>query len=238
MPGDMAGQAVIAVGGYGARLGNVMGDGRPKSLIELYGRPIIYWTLRALCAAEVRRVLLVCDRVEFAASIEKVALSIAELFESIDVIVDDGYGVHGIPVHIVDRLEPRFFLEAGNSLLPHLHYRRMSAVHKPGTWVMSSFAPRSDNPSRYPLAVPMESGASRPRVAALPYLLERDYCVDIRDADFRVWRAIARRLSEQRIMFVESPFAPEFDLPEELDDFQDGARSIVRFYSGQTFEKE
>ncbi|MEV4538154.1 NTP transferase domain-containing protein [Asanoa sp. NPDC049518] len=237
MSGDMVEQAIIAVGGYGSRLGDMTG-GRPKSLIEVHGQPIIYWTLRALGAAEVRRILLVCDRVEFTASIERVAASIAKLFDSIDVIVDHGYGVHGIPVHIADRLESRFFFEAGNSLLPHLHYRQMSARHKPGHWVMSSFVPRSDNPTRYPLVVPVESRTARPRVAALPYLLEPDYCADIQAVGFRVWRAIERRQSQQRIEFVDSPFVPEFDLPEELGDVRSLARSILGSSAGQRFEKD
>jgi hypothetical protein len=114
----------------------------------------------------------------------------------------------------------------------------MSAMHRPGTWVMSSFLQRSDNPTRYPLAVPVHSRTSRPRVAALPYLLERDYCVDIQDVDFRVWRAIQQRQAERRIAFVESHFVPEFDQPDEFGDFQYVARSFLRSSAGQVFEKD
>jgi hypothetical protein len=237
MRGDMVEQAILAVGGRGSRLGAMTRDGRPKSLMEVHGKPIIHWTLRALRAAGVRRVLLVCDRSDFAPAIEEMARSVARLFDSIDVIVDRGYGVHGIPVQIADRLDGRFLFEAGHSLLPHLHYRRMSARHEPGMWVMSSFVRRSDNPSRYALRVPMGSSTSAPRVAALPYLLERDYCADIQAVDFSIRRAIQRREAEKRITFVESHFVPEFDQPDELGDFRSVARSYLRSSAGHLLER-
>jgi hypothetical protein len=231
MPGDMVEQAILAVGGHGTRLGPRKGD-EPKSLIEVHGKPIIYWTLRALRAADVRRVLLVCDRMDFAARIEEVASSVAKLFESIDLVVDRGYGVHGIPVQVRERLDARFLFEAGHSLLPHLHYRRMSTRHRPGRWVMSSFPRRRPNPSRFPLTVRVESATLAPRVAALPYLLERDYCDDIQSVGYRIRLAIEARQRQDRIDFVESAFPPEFDQPDELDEFQSAARSFLRRSGG------
>jgi hypothetical protein len=229
----MVQQAVLAVGGRGSRLGSSSPDGRPKSLLEVHGRPILHWTLRALRVAGVRRVLLVCDRSDFTLRIEEVARSTGKLFEAMDVITDEGQGVHGIPLQIADRLESRFLFEAGHSLLPHLHYRRMAARHVPGTWVMSSFVQRTENASRYPLQVPVGRFGRVPRVAALPYLLERDYCGDIQAVGFSIRHAIERRRVEQRIAFVETQFVPEFDQPDEMDHFQAIARSYLRSSRGQ-----
>jgi L-glutamine-phosphate cytidylyltransferase len=51
-------QVVILAAGRGSRLGALTGD-RPKCLVELAGRPLIEWQLRALAAAGLRDIGLV-----------------------------------------------------------------------------------------------------------------------------------------------------------------------------------
>jgi D,D-heptose 1,7-bisphosphate phosphatase len=111
-------QAVILCGGLGSRLGDLTKD-TPKPLLAIDGVPFLHLLIREIARFGVTRVLLLAafrsEQIEaFAADLP------ARLGRKIDVEVavePDRAGTAGALYHARDRLEDRFFLMNGDSLL-------------------------------------------------------------------------------------------------------------------------
>lgn len=120
--------ALVAVGGSGERLreGGVEFS-LSKSFIQLNGQPLLYWCMRSLQSAGVRRVVLTADSDEKLDKAWTVTRSLHPYFHEIFCLRNSAPGSTGLPFHARDLFEGAFLFECGHAVLPADHYRELAA---------------------------------------------------------------------------------------------------------------
>lgn len=210
-------QALVAIGGKGTRLGRPARHATPKSFIRFGAHPSLYWTLRNMRSAGIRRVVLAGESRRLLIQARRVARQAGFEFSDITTFTDVGAGVHGIPTQAHEYLDSRFLFDAGHSMCPTDHYWRLR-IGASGVNHYSVFREQRDNTSRTRVRELFGSDPIRRRtsgVVALPYALSSDWAELSASSLFNIRAVLMSEVSRGHAAFVSADFEPEFDLPSE-----------------------
>ncbi len=111
-------QCAVLAGGLGTRLGALAAD-RPKPLLPCGDRPFLAWLLRELCRYGVEEFLLLAGHLsaEVERSLDELAAALPKPVKLTVSIEPEPAGTGGALWHARDRLDERFLLVNGDSLL-------------------------------------------------------------------------------------------------------------------------
>ncbi len=211
-------QALVCIGGKGARLSRPVSERNvPKSFICFGHKTALNVTLSNMRHAGVRNLVLAGETADILERGRIEALRAGFEGCSITLFCDRGIGVHGIPNQARHHLRDRFIFDAGHSMAPIDHYRRLSST-VPGRVAYSSFSPEWSNDSRYiwhKPSMPCSSEGSSVAIA-LPYMLDRRWITEIRACSFQLPRILKCQLGTARCVTVQGFFPPEFDDQADL----------------------
>ena len=214
-------QALVAIGGKARRLrAGGISVRVTKSFIEVHGRPLLYWNLRSMYAAGVKRLILSADRHEQLWEAELVLKDLDLPFEEVELFLDEGVGVHGLPHQVRALLDRSYFFECGHSLMTPEHYMKLDRAKQDDNVVFSAFRPHAAN-HRQPVLLtnglvrPLERVTSRCSVLAHPILADLEYARQLPRYDFDITKIMPDLAARRRIGYVPSDMPPEFDVPEE-----------------------
>lgn len=224
--GDVAvTQALIAIGGRAKRLrDDGVHVGTSKAFMISGRRSMLFWCLRSLHTAGIRRIVLAGDRPEHLDKAHRVldTLDAIEQFDEVIPFEDEGMGVHGIPYQAIGHLEPHFLFEAGHGVSHPHHYRRMIELKGPENVVFSAFRPDARNP-RYRTGLD-ERGTCVPPTPggpgyslAHPMVIDHRYAESLLDNGFDVNRMADDYRTRRTLTAVVSELPPEFDLGCEFE---------------------
>jgi choline kinase len=215
-------QAIVAIGGRGKRLRDAGFEvPESKSFIMMFGQPLLYWCLRSLHMAGIRRLVL-CGNEQRHLDSARILLDDQELDFEVSYVLDPGFGVHGLPWQARDLLDDACIFECGHSIMHPEHYRRLMEKKKGTDLVVSGFRPHPSN-RRQPVylrggRVQVSSNTARNKHAvAHPFAIDANYVEALPSLDYNI-EAIVRHYAEaRRISYVMSSMPPEFDVLAELE---------------------
>jgi hypothetical protein len=226
-------QALVAVGGQASRL-RAGTDLKPfaKSFMEVDYYPLLYWCLKSLQFAGIKRVVLAGDRREYLDT----AYDIADLqlggFEAVRLYHDEGAGVHGLPHQTMHLLDESFLFECGHATNMPSHYIAMDAAKTPDNVVFSAYSAHPSNP-RQPVnldetEVTLTHGEYTGQALAHPLLIDQAYANRLPMLGFDINRIIGHYAAAGALSYTWNEMAPEFDTADELDLSRQVHRAIVR----------
>lgn len=239
----MTSTAIVAIGGRGSRLNRLRHSS--KSFLSICGKPALFWTLRELRAAGIKRVILCSERAVLFPPSRAIALEVGYRPNEIETFNDPGYGVHGLPTHL-DSLPKHYFFVAGHATVRSAHFESMRRLNeRNGRMVFSLFDPNSacELSSRtmtpigatYASAMPTSSSnvaarMSTPnipnsRVLSFPYLLNREYSDLIRQYGYSIQQLANDVSLVNRADYLECSDIPEFDVRGDFVKYSGWLRS-------------
>lgn len=210
-------QALVAIGGRARRLPDVDVRISKSFLPGLEGQPFLYWSLRSLEMAGIRRVLLAAHTSEQHHQARDVLGGRRWAFDDVDFFRDGGLGVHGIPYQARELLDANFLFEAGHGVCAPEHYVVLAERKTRGNVVFSAFVPRADNP-RFLTGIGAGGrcrDAGEPWALAHPMVIDREYAERLPAHGFDVNRAAAAYRDAGRLLAVPAPTPVEFDVVRE-----------------------
>jgi hypothetical protein len=223
----IAPQALVAIGGRATRLrAEDIRVGASKSFMVSGRRPLLYWCLKSLHAAGVRRLVLAGNEPVHLRKAEAVLRCAHFEFDSVVYVQDAGLGLHGLPAQLTGLLEDTVLFEAGHGISHPRHYQAMLARKTEDNVVFSAFPTNPGNP-RYRVLVDGEgrgypafgpskrSGLGLPLALAQPMLIDRRYVELLSAFDYTVDRIADHYLATGRLAAVRSGLPVEFDLSGE-----------------------
>lgn len=220
-------QALVAIGGKAWRIRR---DGIDvpisKSFIQVCGKPLLYWNLLALNAADVDSVILCGDH---PLQLQEAEILLGEMsnlhFGEVRLFQDPGLGVHGLPYQVFAGkptwLHSDFIFECGHSFSKPEHYKRIAQDKSSGNVVFSLFESHPANP-RQPVVIADDrvflarSDSVSPHALAHPMVVDISYARQLPRLGFDINRILREYLARRRLRYVASEMPPEFDVPAEM----------------------
>ncbi len=221
-------QALVTVGGIGSRL-RKKGFEVPlsKAFIPLLKKPMLYWCLKSLESAGIKKIVIIGDTLGKINAAKKVIKFGKYSFTEILFYKDPGLGTSGLPYQAKNLLEKNFFFEYGHSISEREHYIKMDKIKKIGNIVISLFLPNihSVRPS-----MKLERGKTKKIIlpkfkkgeyfVGAPYLLDHSYIDMLPKCSFTSSKVIYKYSSQNKLRTIISK------LPIEIDEFEEKEESL------------
>jgi dTDP-glucose pyrophosphorylase len=119
-------QALIAIGGNASRLkAGGIEVASTKPFLSVAEKPLLFWCLSSLCAAGIKKVVLVGNHEVDLRQAESVIDSLSHDFQEVEYFKDKGLGAHGLPYHAQHLLDDEFFFVCGHGISKPSHYKQM-----------------------------------------------------------------------------------------------------------------
>lgn len=229
--GEEITQALVLIGGTASRLRK---DGvavsETKSFLSFQGRPLLHWTLCALHRAGIRKLVLSGSTVATLYKGSKIVRSVPYVFDRIDYFQDEGLGAHGIPYELRYMLDGTFIFECGHSFSKLRHYQQLCKHMLPNSVVFSAYLPHPSN-LRQPVLLQAGRAYYSPlfghHAVAHPIVADTEYAKSLAGLEFSIHKIISHLSNTQRLIYVLSSTAPEFDTKAEMQSAFEQYKKII-----------
>jgi hypothetical protein len=228
-------QALVAIGGRAQRLRGRVDVPVSKAFLPVGGRPLLYWCLRSLSEAGVKRIVLAANNDLQVMEAELVRESIGAFFDDVVVFRDAGLGVHGIPYQAREVLDESFLFEAGHGVADPDHYATIAALKDRSNIVFSAFSldPHHARPNAPVDSMTVCGGSGHEGRLALahPMVVDGQYAERLATHRFEIERITQEYLRSGRLVAVVGSFPVEFDVEHEylraMSEYEENLRQKV-----------
>ena len=213
-------QALILVGGKASRLRAAAVDvPMSKSFHIAAGKPLLHWSLGALYAAGIRRLIIAAEQPRLLHAAEKVVRAHPCRFDRVVYFQDLGNGVHGLPYELRYLLDEVFLFECGHSIQRPEHYRQLMQAAHSRRIVFSAYRPHPDTP-RQPVALHGNKvrglNPNGGWVIAHPIAAHNAYAAGLIEHGFAITGIISHHARQGTLWCIPSTMPAEYDIPAEM----------------------
>jgi hypothetical protein len=223
-------QALVLVGGSASRL-KAGGVHVPlaKAFMAVAGRPLLYWNLKFLYEAGVRKLVLAGDKPELLYHASRVLKSHPYLFKQVRYFCDMGNGVHGIPYELRYLLDETFIFDCGHAISRPEHYRALiKSIHNKSV-VFSGYEAHPLN-QRQPVSLSGQAVklyGQADMAIAHPIIASQSYARQLLGLGFDIRNIISFYTSRDLLGYVINSLPPEYDVPEEMESTLEAYRQYI-----------